>query len=75
MHDNGVNRLAEGFLPEHFTSRPDLAACTLQQVTSDQYRRKTLAVAPVALKPKMVKLLLKEAFGISIGGPRVQPAP
>jgi putative NADH-flavin reductase len=68
-------RLAEGFLPEHFTSRADLAACMLQQAASDQYRRKTLAVATVAVKPKMVKLLLKEAFGISVGGTRVQPAP
>jgi putative NADH-flavin reductase len=68
-------RLAEGFLPEHFTSRADLAACMLQQATSDQYRRKTLAVATVAVKPKMFKMLLKEAFGISIGGAQVQPAP
>ena len=30
-----------------------------------------LAVATVAVKPQMVKLLLKEAFGISIGGPKV----
>jgi hypothetical protein len=32
---------------------------------------------PVVLreKPQMVKLILKEAFGISIGGPKVQPAP
>jgi hypothetical protein len=37
-------------------------------------RRKTLAVATVAVKPKMVKLILKEAFGISIGGPRAEPA-
>jgi hypothetical protein len=35
---------------------------------------KTVAVATVAVKPKMVKMLLKEAFGISIGGPRTQPA-
>jgi putative NADH-flavin reductase len=68
-------RLAEGFLPEHFTSRADLAACMLQQAASDQYRRKILAVATVEVKPKLIKLLLKEAFGISIGSPRVQPAP
>jgi len=67
-------RLAEGFLPEHFTSRADLAACLLQQVTSDQYRRKTVAVATVAVKPQMFKLLLREAFGISVGGPKAQPA-
>ena len=67
-------RLAEDFLPERFTSRTDLAACLLEQATSDQYVRKTVAVATVAVKPKMVKLLLKEAFGISIGGPRTQPA-
>jgi hypothetical protein len=46
-------RLAEGFLPEHFTSRTDLAACMLQQAASDQYRRKTLAVATVAVKPSL----------------------
>jgi putative NADH-flavin reductase len=68
-------RLAEGFLPEHFTSRADLAACMLQQAASDQYRRKILAVATVEVKPKLIKLLLKEAFGISIGSPRIQPAP
>jgi nucleoside-diphosphate-sugar epimerase len=67
-------RVAEGFLPERFTSRADLAACMLQQVASDQYVRRTLAVATVAVKPQMVKLILKEAFGISIGGSRVQPA-
>ncbi len=67
-------RLAEGFLAEHFTSRADLAACMLEQVESAQFRRKTLAVATVAVKPKMVTLILKEAFGISLGGPRIQPA-
>ena len=67
-------RLAEGFLPEHFTSRADLAACMLEQAASPQFRRKTVAVATVAIKPKMVKLILKEAFGISIGGPRAQTA-
>lgn len=68
-------RVAENFLPERFTSRNDLAACLLHQAGSDQYVRKVLAVATVAVKPQMVKLLLKEAFGISIGDPRVQPAP
>jgi hypothetical protein len=47
----------------------------LQQAGSDQYLRKPVAVATVAVKPQMVKLILKEAFGISIGGPKVQPAP
>jgi putative NADH-flavin reductase len=67
-------RVGEGFLRERFTSRADLAACMLEQAGSDQYVRKTLAVATVAAKPQMVKLLLKEAFGISIGGSKVQPA-
>jgi putative NADH-flavin reductase len=67
-------RVGEGFLRERFTSRADLAACLLEQAGSDHYLRKTLAVATVAVKPQMVKLLLKEAFGISIGGPKVQPA-
>jgi putative NADH-flavin reductase len=68
-------RLAESHLRERFTSRADLAACLLQQAGSDQYLRKPVAVATVAVKPQMVKLILKEAFGISIGGPKVQPAP
>jgi putative NADH-flavin reductase len=67
-------RLAEGSLREHFTSRTDLAACLLQQAESDQYARKTVAVATVAVKPQMLKLLLREAFGISIGGPKAHPA-
>jgi hypothetical protein len=66
--------MAEGFLREQFTSRADLAACLLGQATSDRYVRKTVAVATVAVKPQMVKLILKEAFGISIGGPKPQPA-
>jgi putative NADH-flavin reductase len=67
-------RLAEGSLREHFTSRTDLAACLLKQAGSDQYARKTVAVATVAVKPQMLKLILREAFGISIGRPKAQPA-
>jgi hypothetical protein len=26
------------------------------------------------VKPQMLKLLLREAFGISVGGPKAQPA-
>src|SRR5579862_3236140 len=44
-------RLAEEFLSERFTSRADLAACLLEQAGSDQYLRKTVAVATVAVKP------------------------
>jgi putative NADH-flavin reductase len=67
-------RLAEDFLRERFTSRADLAACLLQQASSDQYLRKTVAVATVAVKPQMVKMILKEAFGISMGGTSTGPA-
>jgi putative NADH-flavin reductase len=67
-------RLAEGSLREHFTSRTDLAACLLQQASSDQYARNAIAVATVAVKPQMLKLILREAFGISLGGPKAQPA-
>jgi putative NADH-flavin reductase len=66
--------VAEEFLRERFTSRADLAACLLQQAGSDQYLRKAVAVATVAVKPQMVKMLLKEAFGISIGGAAAGPA-
>ncbi len=68
-------QLAEGFLPERFTSRADLAACMLEQVTSDWYVRKTVAVATVAVKPNMLKLLLREGFGISIGHPPAATTP
>ena len=67
-------RLAEDFLRERFTSRADLAACLLQQASSDQFLRKVVAVATVAVKPQMVKMLLKEAFGISIGRTSAGPA-
>ena len=43
-------RVGEGFLRERFTSRADLAACMLEQAGSDQYLRKTLAVATVAVE-------------------------
>jgi putative NADH-flavin reductase len=66
--------LAEGFLRERFTSRADLAACVLQQADSDQYVHKAVAVATIAVKPQLVKLLLKEAFGISVGGATAHPA-
>jgi putative NADH-flavin reductase len=68
-------RTAEGFLNERFTSRTDLAACLLEQSGSDQYLRRTVSVATVAVKPQIVKLLLKEGFGISLGGRKVQHAP
>lgn len=67
-------QMAEGFLRERFTSRADLAACMLEQATGDWYVRKAVAVATVAVKPHMVKLILKEAFGISIGRPKAQAA-
>jgi putative NADH-flavin reductase len=57
---------AETFLSARFTSRTDLADCMLRQAISDRNVRKVVAVGTVSVQPSMVKLLAKEAFGISL---------
>jgi len=58
-------KTAEAHLNSRFTSRADLADSMLRQLTSDQYVRKTMAVATVDVKPSLVKLIWRE--GISKG--------
>jgi putative NADH-flavin reductase len=55
-------QVAEAHINGTFTSRADLAACMLQQLTNDQYLQKVVAVATVSVKPSMLKLIMKEAF-------------
>lgn len=55
-------RVAEDHIRRQFTSRADLADCILQQLTTDQYARKVIAVATFSEKPNMMKFMLQEAF-------------
>jgi hypothetical protein len=54
--------VAETYLRGRFTSRTDLAHCMLEQLDDNRFVRKIMAVATVAVKPSMAKLILKEAF-------------
>lgn len=53
---------AEEQIQGQFTSRADLADCMLQQLTSNQYLRKVVAVATFAAHPGMLSFLLGESF-------------
>ena len=55
-------QVAEDHIRGQFTSRADLADCMLQQLVTDQYSRKVLAVATFSVQPSMVKFMLQEAF-------------
>jgi putative NADH-flavin reductase len=55
-------QMAETYIKGRFTSRNDLAACILGQVSNDKYVRKVVAVATTAVKPSMFKLIMREAF-------------
>lgn len=55
-------RMAETHISRQFTSRADLADCMLQQLTSDQYLRKAIAVATFATQPGLLAFFGKEAF-------------
>jgi putative NADH-flavin reductase len=57
---------AEGHLNSRFTSRADLADSMLRQLTSDQYVRKTMAVATVEVKPSLLKLIWREGISKSL---------
>jgi putative NADH-flavin reductase len=59
-------KTAEAHLNSRFTSRADLADSMLQQLTSDQYVRKTMAVATVEVKPSLLKLIWREAISKSM---------
>ncbi len=54
-------KVAETFIGR-YTSRTDLADYMLKLITNKQSLRKTLAVATVAVQPKMFRLIMKEAF-------------
>lgn len=55
-------QVAEDHIRRQFTSRADLADCMLQQLTTDQYSRKVIAVGTFATQPSMLKFMLQEAF-------------
>ncbi|MEO8607894.1 MAG: SDR family oxidoreductase [Chloroflexota bacterium] len=55
-------KMAETSIRGQYTSRADLADCMLRQATSKQYLGKVLAVATVAEQPKMIQMIMKEAF-------------
>jgi putative NADH-flavin reductase len=52
----------EGHLKGTYTSRADLAASMLHQLTTDQYRRKAVAVITTAMQPKLFDFFVKEAL-------------
>jgi putative NADH-flavin reductase len=54
--------VAEDHIRAQFTSRADLADCMLQQLATEQYARKVMAVATFEVAPSMLKFLLQEAF-------------
>jgi putative NADH-flavin reductase len=59
-------QVAETHLRERFTSRADLADCMLQQLTNDQYLRKVVAVATVAVPSSMFQMIMREGLHIKL---------
>lgn len=55
-------QVAEDHIQAQFTARADLAACMLQQLTSDAYLRKVMAVATTSVRPSVFKFFTGEAF-------------
>ncbi len=55
-------QVAEAFIRGMYTSRADLADCMLQQLTTDQYLHKAVAVATFSVQPSLFKFLGREAF-------------
>lgn len=55
-------QMAETSIRGTYTSRADLADCILKQLTIDQYLHKAVAVVTVAEQPKMLQMIMKEAF-------------
>jgi putative NADH-flavin reductase len=54
--------LTDGYTTGTFTSRLDLAACMLQLLDDESSFGKTLAVATVAVQPRLLQMMLKEAI-------------
>jgi putative NADH-flavin reductase len=55
-------RTVEASIRGQFTSRADLAACMLGQLTSDQFLRKAVAVATFSARPRLLPFFIGEAF-------------
>jgi putative NADH-flavin reductase len=55
-------QMGEASIRGQFTSRADLAACILQQLTSDQFLHKPVAVATFAARPRLLQFFIGEAF-------------
>ena len=55
-------RVAEDHIRRQFTSRADLADCMLQQLATDQYSRKVIAVATFGAQPTLLQFFGGEAL-------------
>ena len=55
-------QMAEAHINRQYTSRADLADCMLQQLTTDRYLRKAVAVATISAQPGMLAFFGGEAF-------------
>ena len=55
-------QMVEDSIRGQFTSRADLAACMLEQLTTDQFLRKSVAVATFSARPKLLQFFVGEAF-------------
>src|SRR2546426_9933607 len=53
-------QVAEAFISGRSTSRADLADCMLQQLTTDQYLHKAVAVATFSVQPSLFEFLGRE---------------
>jgi len=65
-HETGggfiFDKILQPIVMSTITSRADLADCMLQQLATDQYSRKVMAVATFSVQPSMLKFMLQEAF-------------
>jgi len=57
-----VAGLNEGYTTGRVTSRLDLAACMLRLLEDEPSVRTAVAVATVAVEPKLLQMLMREAF-------------
>lgn len=55
-------QMAEDHINAIYTSRADLAASMLQQLTTDRYLHKAVAVATVSVQPNLYELLWREGL-------------
>jgi putative NADH-flavin reductase len=54
--------LTTGYNTGKFTSRLDLAACMLRLLGDEQYIREPVAVATVSIQPRLLQMIVREAF-------------